>query len=124
MFNWPLLVLDLAIGFFFLLLMLVMAGLLFDGFHEAFGAPDFLARLGQAHVVGTTISLATVWVPVVWGTVTVRVLFVTRWFWQAGQHAHSRISNSNNPNRWRMRGLTLILGFIHLWTTAFCFWPA
>ena len=87
LFNWILLVLDFAIGLFFALLLLVTAGLLFDGFHEAWGAPGFLARLGQAHVVGTTISLATVWMTIVWVAAAGRVVFLASLFWQAGQHA-------------------------------------
>ena len=75
LFNWLLLVLDFAIGFFFVLLLLVTARLLFGGFHEAWGAPGFLARPGQAHVVGT-FSLTAGCVTFVWMGMAGRVLFM------------------------------------------------
>eukprot|EP00750_Incisomonas_marina_P022436 INCI4969.8.p1 GENE.INCI4969.8~~INCI4969.8.p1 ORF type:complete len:821 (-),score=122.60 INCI4969.8:49-2511(-) len=85
LFNWLLLVLDFSIGFFFVLLLLVTAGLLFDGFHEAWGAPGFLAQLGQAHVVGT-FSLTAVCVTFVWVALAGRVLFLAWLFSKANQH--------------------------------------
>ena len=84
LFNWLLQVLDFSIGFFFVLLLLVTAGLLFDGFHEVWGAPDFLAQLGQAHVVGS-FSWTALCVTFVWVAMAVRVLFLARLFSQANQ---------------------------------------
>ena len=91
LFNWLLLVLDFAIGFFFLLLLLVTGGLLFDGFHDAWGAPDVLA---QAHVVGT-LSLTAVCVTFVWVGMAIRVVHLVRLF----SHANQRPAQQQRPQQ-------------------------
>ena len=76
LFNWLLLGLDFAIGLFFVVLLLVTASLLFDGFHELWGAPDFLAKLGEAHVVGTSIPVAAVGAIVIVGCLVARFVLL------------------------------------------------
>ena len=86
LFNWLLLGLDFAIGLFFVALLLVAAGLLFDGFHESWGAPEFLARFGEAHVVGTSIPVAAAGAIVIVGCVGARFVLLA---W--------RLSNDQQP---------------------------
>ena len=74
--NWLLLGLDFVIGLFFVVLLLVTAGLLFDGFHESWGAPDFVARLGKAPVIGTRFSRAAAAAVVIAGCLVARFVLL------------------------------------------------
>ena len=76
LFNWLLLGLDFAIGLFLVVLLLVTASLLFDRFLELWGAPDFLAKLGEAHVVGTSIPVAAVGAIVIVGCLVARFVLL------------------------------------------------
>ena len=71
LFNWMLLVLDVAIAVFFLVLLLVTVSLLFDGFHKH---RDNLLLAGQAHEGAIGMSL------LVWASLATRVACFV--FWQ------------------------------------------
>ena len=73
LFAWMLLVLDVGIFFFFVVLQLVVTGLLFDGFHESWGAPVFLWWLGQT-ALGQTPVMG------IWVTLAARLVFFARGF--------------------------------------------
>ena len=67
--SWMLLFLYFGIFFFFVVVQLIVVGLLFDGFHESWGAPVYLWWLGRTTPGRTTVIG-------IWMTVAVRVVFL------------------------------------------------
>lgn len=117
LFNWLLLGLDFAISLFFVVLLLVTAGLLFDGFHELWGAPDFLAKLGEAHVVSTSIPLSAAGAIVIGGCVGARFVLLA-WRLSNDQHLNPTTSSTSSNDA------PIFLLTLQLWSTSFFSGPA